>query len=67
MTVLNDLDRFHLAMDVINRLPPPNAGADDKRAALKRQLEQKLVEHKKYIGLNGEDLPEIRLWRWVPG
>ena len=65
MTVLNDLDRFHLSMDVINRLPPPATGTDDNRAALTQRLEQKLVEHKEYIELNGEDMPEIRTWRWT--
>ncbi len=65
MTVLNDLDRFHLSMDVINRLPPPATGTDDKRVALTQRLEQKLVEHKEYIELNGEDMPEIRTWRWT--
>jgi xylulose-5-phosphate/fructose-6-phosphate phosphoketolase len=65
MTVLNDLDRFHLSMDVISRLPPPAEGTDDKRAALTQRLEQKLVEHKNYIELNGEDMPDVRTWRWT--
>jgi xylulose-5-phosphate/fructose-6-phosphate phosphoketolase len=65
MTVLNDLDRFHLAMDVINRLPPAAADTEDRRAALKKLLDQKLIDHKEHIGLNGEDMPEIRTWRWT--
>nr|WP_281169679.1 phosphoketolase family protein [Geopsychrobacter electrodiphilus] len=60
MTVLNDLDRFHLVMDSIDRLPQTG----DQGLALKQQLKDKLVEHKLYIGKNGEDLPEIRNWRW---
>ena len=60
MTVLNDLDRFHLAMDVIDRLPQLSA----KGAYLKQQLQDKLTEHKHYIRKHGEDLPEIRNWRW---
>ena len=60
MTVLNDLDRFHLVMDTIDRLPQTgNAGI-----ALKQQLKNKLVEHKLYIEKNGQDLPEIRNWKW---
>jgi xylulose-5-phosphate/fructose-6-phosphate phosphoketolase len=60
MTVLNDLDRFHLVMNVIERLPQI-AG---KGAKLKQQLQDKLVEHKHYIREHGEDLPEIRNWQW---
>jgi xylulose-5-phosphate/fructose-6-phosphate phosphoketolase len=60
MTVLNDLDRFHLVMDTIDRLPQTGK----KGQALKQQLKAKLIEHKKYIDKNGEDLPEIRNWKW---
>jgi xylulose-5-phosphate/fructose-6-phosphate phosphoketolase len=60
MTVLNDLDRFHLVMDVIDRVPQ----AGEKGASLKQQLQHKLVEHKQYIDKYGQDLPEIRNWRW---
>jgi len=60
MTVLNDLDRFHLAMDVIDRLPQTG----DKGLHLKRQLKDKLIEHKQYIEQYGEDMPEIRHWKW---
>ncbi|MBK7645042.1 MAG: phosphoketolase family protein [Planctomycetes bacterium] len=60
MTVLNDLDRFHLVMDTIDRLPQTGAQGQ----ALKRTLEQKLVLHKRYIDANGQDLPEIREWNW---
>jgi len=60
MTVLNDLDRFHLAADTIDRLPQLGARA----AAAKQALRAKLAEHREYIVRHGEDLPEIRSWRW---
>ena len=62
MTVLNDLDRFHLVMDTIDRLPQTG----DKGIYLKQQLKDKLIEHKQYIDKYGEDMPEIRNWKW-PG
>ena len=61
MTVLNDLDRFHLVMDTIDRLPQTGK----KGRALKEQLQAKLIEHKQYIDKNGQDLPEIRNWKWA--
>ncbi len=61
MTVLNELDRFHLAMDCINRLPQTG----EKGISLKRDLNAKLVEHKRYIEENGEDMPEVRNWKWT--
>ncbi len=60
MTVLNDLDRFHLAMDAIDRLPQ----AGDKGTYLKLQLKDKLIDQKEYINRHGEDLPEIQNWQW---
>ncbi len=60
MTVLNDLDRFHLAMDTIDRLPQTGKKGRD----LKERLKAKLIEHKQYIDKNGQDLPEIRNWKW---
>jgi len=60
MTVLNDLDRFHLVMDVIDRLPQTG----DKGIYLKQQLKDKLIEHKQYIAEHGIDLPEVRNWKW---
>ncbi len=60
MTVLNDLDRFHLAADAIDRLPQLAADA----GYVKQHLHAKLIEHQEYIRVHGEDLPEIRNWRW---
>jgi xylulose-5-phosphate/fructose-6-phosphate phosphoketolase len=62
MTVLNELDRFHLVMNALDRLPQ----VADRRAALKRELEGKLARHRAYIREFGEDLPEIKAWRWSP-
>jgi xylulose-5-phosphate/fructose-6-phosphate phosphoketolase len=60
MTVLNDLDRFHLVIDTIDRLPQTGS----QGVYLKQQLQDKLIEHKHYIDKYGEDMPEIRNWVW---
>jgi len=60
MVVLNDLDRFHLANDVIDRLP----GLGSRGAYTKQFLGNKLLDHKAYIEIHGEDMPEIRNWKW---
>jgi xylulose-5-phosphate/fructose-6-phosphate phosphoketolase len=60
MAVLNDLDRFHLAGDVVDRVPRLREDA----AHFKQFLQDRLVEHKKYICEYGDDLPEIRDWKW---
>jgi xylulose-5-phosphate/fructose-6-phosphate phosphoketolase len=61
MAVLNDLDRFHLAGDVIDRLPQLGPRA----AYFKQTLRDKLLEHHDYIRRTGDDLPEVRDWRWA--
>jgi xylulose-5-phosphate/fructose-6-phosphate phosphoketolase len=60
MTVLNDMDRFHLVMDAIDRLPRTGT----QGVYLKQQLENRLIEHKRYIDQFGQDMPEIRNWKW---
>jgi len=62
MTVLNDLDRFHLVMDAIDRLPQTG----DRGIYLKQQLKDKLIDHRQYINRYGEDMPEVREWKWRP-
>jgi xylulose-5-phosphate/fructose-6-phosphate phosphoketolase len=60
MTVLNDLDRFHLAIDVINRVPQlQSLGAHQKQL-----FRDRLIEHKLFIAQHGIDMPEIRDWTW---
>lgn len=61
MVVRNDMDRFHLVMDVFNRVPKIGHHA----AYAKQGMRDKLIEHKEYITTYGDDLPEIREWRWT--
>ena len=60
MMVLNDLDRFHLAEDVIDRVPQLRARA----AYAKQAIRDKLIDHQHYIAKHGDDMPEIQEWRW---
>ena len=60
MVVLNELDRFHLARAVIDRVPALGSGA----ATLEQLIESKLIDHKRHIRQHGQDMPEIRNWKW---
>ena len=60
MVVMNDLDRFHLVADVIDRV----SALGPRAAYAKQAIRDKLIEHKQYIADNGQDLPEIRNWKW---
>jgi len=60
MTVMNDLDRFHLAGDVVDRVP----SLQKVGAHFKQFLRNKLVEHKRYTREHGDDLPEVKNWTW---
>ena len=62
MTVLNDIDRFHLVLDVLRRVPELR---NDAAAATTAEFcEAKLAEHRRYVVEHGDDMPEIRDWRW---
>lgn len=61
MTVLNDLDRYHLVLDVLERIPQ----AFEVSSSIKLKIKEKLQEHNRYIREYGNDLPEIRNWKWM--
>ena len=60
MVVMNDLDRFHLVADVIDRIPLRGSRADYAKQAIR----DKRIEHKQYIAEHGEDMPEVKRWKW---
>ncbi|HEY7639851.1 MAG TPA: phosphoketolase family protein [Steroidobacteraceae bacterium] len=60
MTVLNDLDRYHLVESVIDRVP----GLGTHAAHLRQRVRDKLVEHREYVTRHGEDMPEVKNWKW---
>jgi xylulose-5-phosphate/fructose-6-phosphate phosphoketolase len=62
MVVLNDLDRFHLVGDVVDRVP----SLGSRVAYLKQHIRDKLIDHKNYIREHGQDMPEVREWHWSP-
>lgn len=60
MLVRNDMDRFHLVIDVVDRVP----GLKKIAAYLKQDMRNALIRHKEYINRHGEDLPDIQEWKW---
>jgi xylulose-5-phosphate/fructose-6-phosphate phosphoketolase len=62
MVVMNDLDRYHLVQDVIDRVP----GLGSRAAHVRQAMGDKLIEHKLYTRQHGQDMPEVREWRWQP-
>ena len=60
MLVLNDMDRYHLVMDVIDRVP----GLARRAATVRERMVDKRFEHRMYVRRTGEDLPEVRDWSW---
>ncbi|MEO5852878.1 MAG: phosphoketolase family protein [Nocardioides sp.] len=62
MTVINQLDRFDLAMDVIDRVPRLGGVGGE----LRERLKNKLIEHRMHVRTHGEDQPEVRNWQWTP-
>jgi xylulose-5-phosphate/fructose-6-phosphate phosphoketolase len=65
MVVRNDMDRFQLVKDVIDRVPAAGSGADGAR--LRQSMDEKLAAHESYIREHGEDMPEVRDWVWKTG
>ena len=60
MVMLNDLDRYHLVMDVIDRVP----GLGERAAALRQEMADQRLRHRAFTREHGEDPPEVRDWRW---
>jgi xylulose-5-phosphate/fructose-6-phosphate phosphoketolase len=60
MTVLNDLDRFHLVIDVVERVPKLKSRAAD----LIQMMREKLIAHRQYVTTYGDDMPEVKNWKW---
>jgi len=63
MCVLNDIDRFHLVMDVINRV----AALGYRAAYLKQTMQNLLIDHSAYVRERGDDMPSVRDWVWSSG
>ncbi len=60
MAVRNDIDRYHLVMDVIDRVP----GLGQTAAHIRQEMRDRLIDHREYISLHGDETPEIRDWKW---
>ncbi|MDX6283755.1 MAG: xylulose-5-phosphate/fructose-6-phosphate phosphoketolase, partial [Kribbellaceae bacterium] len=60
MVMLNDMDRYHLVLDVIDRVP----GLARRAAVLRQQMTDKRAEHRAYVRRTGQDLPEVTSWEW---
>ena len=60
MTVLNGIDRFHIVQYVIDSLPKRG----QKEKDLLKLMKKKLAEHRLYVSKHGEDMPEVRNWKW---
>jgi xylulose-5-phosphate/fructose-6-phosphate phosphoketolase len=60
MTVLNDLDRFHLVIDVMERVPK----LEPRAANIIQLMREKLIAHRQYVTTRGDDLPEVKNWKW---
>ncbi len=60
MCVRNEIDRFHLSIDVIDRVP----GLAGKSAHLRQELQDKLIDHNRYVRAHGEDMPGTKDWSW---
>ncbi len=60
MTVLNDMDRYHIVCDALDRLPQLGTHGN----YLRQRMQDKLIEHREYIHKHGEDMPEIQNWKW---
>jgi xylulose-5-phosphate/fructose-6-phosphate phosphoketolase len=63
MTVRNTLDRFHLVLDVIARVP--GLGSDSTARDVAAYCHARLAEHEPYIREHGDDMPDVRDWRWI--
>ena len=61
MLVRNDMDRYHLVMDIIDRVP----GLSRRAATVRQRMVDRRAEHHDYVRRTGEDLPEIRDWKWA--
>ena len=60
MAVMNDIDRYHLAGDVVDRIPRLR----HRGSHFKQLLRDKLIDHQQYVTEKGDDLPEIKNWTW---